>query len=154
MKKISWAVLALFFAFGLAACKTTGGIDGDGATTGGIGDGGAMSGDLLGERRVYFDFDSSSLDSESRAIVKAHAAHLVANPRLSLKLEGHCDERGTREYNLALGERRAQAVARLMQALGVANNRIDTVSYGEEKPVASGHNEAAWRQNRRVEIKY
>lgn len=110
--------------------------------------------ELLGQRRVYFAFDSSSIDEEGRAIVEAHAAHLAANPQLQVTLEGNCDERGTREYNLALGERRAQAVERMMKVLGVAGNRIKTVSFGEEKSLCSEHNESCWRQNRRAEISY
>jgi peptidoglycan-associated lipoprotein len=110
--------------------------------------------ELLAQRRVYFEFDSSNIDDESRAIIEAHANNLVANPSIKVRLEGNCDERGTREYNLALGERRAKAVAELMRALGVASDRITTVSYGEEKPVALEHNESAWRQNRRVDIVY
>ncbi len=110
--------------------------------------------ELLSQRRVYFAFDSSTIDSEARAIIEAHAAHLVANSQLKVALEGNGDERGTREYNLALGERRAQAVERMMKALGVAGNRIKTVSYGEEKPLCQEHNESCWRQNRRAEIGY
>lgn len=112
------------------------------------------SAELLAKRRVYFAFDSSSIDDESRAIIEAHAAHLAANAAIKVRLEGNCDERGTREYNLALGERRAQAVERILRALGVGAERITPVSYGEEKPVALDHNESAWRQNRRVEIVY
>jgi peptidoglycan-associated lipoprotein len=110
--------------------------------------------ELLAKRRVYFAFDSSSIDEESRAIIEAHATHLAANTSIKVRLEGNCDERGTREYNLALGERRAQAVERIIRALGVGAERITPVSYGEEKPVALDHNESAWRQNRRVEIVY
>ncbi|OGI49045.1 MAG: peptidoglycan-associated lipoprotein [Candidatus Muproteobacteria bacterium RBG_16_65_34] len=110
--------------------------------------------DFLSKRQTHFAFDSSAIDEEARAIIEAHAAHLVAHPDIRASLEGHCDERGTREYNLALGERRAQAVERLMRVLGVAANRIVTVSYGEEKPLNPEHNESAWRQNRRVEIVY
>jgi peptidoglycan-associated lipoprotein len=110
--------------------------------------------ELLAKRRVHFAFDSSEIDEEARAIIEAHAAHLVANPGLKVHLEGHCDERGTREYNLALGERRAEAVARLLKVLGVDGSRITTVSYGEEKPLDPAHNESAWRLNRRVEIIY
>ena len=106
------------------------------------------------QRRVYFAFDSSTVDPENRAIIEANAAYLSANPQVKVTLEGHCDERGTREYNLALGERRAQAVERMLRVLGIAGNRISTVSYGEEKPIAMGHDESAWRQNRRVEIVY
>jgi len=110
--------------------------------------------DLLAKRRVHFAFDSSALDEENRRIVEAHARYLVANPTLIVTLEGHCDERGTREYNLALGERRAQSVERVMRVLGVSANRIRLVSYGEEKPLAPEHNESAWALNRRVEIIY
>lgn len=132
---------------------TSGVGDGQGAQGGAIPDGDGR-GDLLAKKRVYFEFDSSSLDDENRAIVEAHAQHLNNNPNIKVHLEGHGDERGTREYNLALGERRAQAVERVMRALGVAGNRIATASYGEEKPLAEGHDESAWRQNRRVEISY
>lgn len=110
--------------------------------------------ELLAQHRVHFAFDSSAIDDEARAIIEAHAANLVANKNINVTLEGNCDERGTREYNLALGERRAQAVERMMKALGVSSNRIKTVSYGEEKPLCQEHNESCWRQNRRVEIVY
>ena len=110
--------------------------------------------ELLAQKRVHFAFDSSTIDDEARAIIEAHSAHLVANPQLKVMLEGNCDERGTREYNLALGERRAQAVERMMKVLGVAGSRIKTVSYGEEKPLCPEHNESCWRQNRRAEIGY
>ena len=106
------------------------------------------------QKRVLFAFDSSAVDADNRAIIEANAAFLSANPQVKVTLEGHCDEQGTREYYLALGERRAQAVERVMRVLGVAGNRISTVSYGEEKPIAMGHDESAWRQNRRVEIVY
>ena len=110
--------------------------------------------DLLAQHRIHFAFDSSSIDNESRAIIEAHAQNLKANPQIKVALEGNCDERGTREYNLALGERRAQAVEKLMKVLGVAANRVSTVSFGEEKGLCTEHNESCWRQNRRVEIVY
>jgi peptidoglycan-associated lipoprotein len=110
--------------------------------------------ELLAQHSVHFAFDSSTIDDEARAIIEAHAAHLVANSQIKLSLEGNGDERGTREYNLALGERRAQAVERMMKVLGVAGNRVKTVSYGEEKPLCQEHNESCWRQNRRAEITY
>ena len=110
--------------------------------------------DLLSKRRVYFAFDSSAVDSENRAVVEAHAAYLAANKSIKVVFEGHTDERGTREYNLALGERRAKAVERMVKALGVSADRIKTVTYGEEKALASDHTEAAWALNRRVEIIY
>lgn len=126
--------------------------DGD-ATIGGL-PGTAPDAGLLAKRRVHFEFDSSALDEESRRIVEAHARYLVANPRLRVTLEGHADERGTREYNLALGERRSQSVERVMRVLGVSNSRLAVTSYGEEKPLAPENNESAWALNRRVEILY
>ena len=104
--------------------------------------------------RVHFEFDSSALDRESRALIEAHATYLATNPDVLLGLEGHADERGTREYNLALGERRGQAVRRMMRLLGVDSRRLTAISYGEENPVATGHDESAWRLNRRVEFLY
>jgi peptidoglycan-associated lipoprotein len=125
---------------------------GAGAGAAGMGIGGPD--DPLAKRRVYFEFDSADITPESRTIIEAHSRYLVSNARLNVVLEGHADERGTREYNLALGERRAHAVSRAMQALGVAGNRIQSVSYGEERPVALEQDESAWAQNRRVEILY
>ena len=110
--------------------------------------------DLLNRRRVYFEFDSSVLDARSRAIVGAHARYLKAHPAITLTLEGHADERGTREYNLALGQRRAEAVSMVLKEMGIRRARIGTVSYGEEQPAALGHTEASWHLNRRVEILY
>ena len=100
----------------------------------------------------YFDLDSSSLTGEARGQVDAHIAALLGNND-SVRLEGHTDERGTREYNLALGERRANAVRDYMVANGVPSYRIETISYGEENPVAYGSGESNWQQNRRVELK-
>ena len=100
----------------------------------------------------YFAFDSSALTDEARASIDAHIAALLTNDH-SVRLEGHTDERGTREYNLALGERRANAVRDYMVANGVPSYRIETISYGEENPVAFGSGEANWKQNRRVELK-
>lgn len=100
---------------------------------------------------VYFDFDTAVLSSSTRAILDAHVAYLKGNNK-TVRLEGHCDERGTREYNMALGERRAKAVADYLAANGVARYRGETISYGEERPVAFGHDESSWSQNRRVEI--
>jgi peptidoglycan-associated lipoprotein len=101
---------------------------------------------------VYFEFDSSTLKPEGRAVLDAHIALARSNNK-SIRLDGHTDERGTREYNMALGERRAKAVADYMSVNGVAGYRLETVSYGEERPVAYGSGEANWSQNRRVEIK-
>ena len=101
----------------------------------------------------YFAFDSSALTDEARAMVDAHIAALMGNSA-NVRLEGHTDERGTREYNLALGERRANAVRDYMVANGVPGYRIETISYGEENPVAFGSGESNYSQNRRVEIKF
>ena len=109
---------------------------------------------LLAKRTVYFDFDSSEIKGEGTDIVAAHAKYLAANPGTRVRLEGHTDERGSREYNIGLGERRAQAVRRALLLQGAADAQISTVSYGEERPAVPGHDEAAWAKNRRVEIVY
>lgn len=109
---------------------------------------------LLSKRKVYFEYDSSALTAEGQAIVQAHAEFLIGSPGVNVVLEGHTDERGTREYNLALGEERAKSVASVLQAYGVGSNRIQEVSYGEERPDAAGTDNAAYSLNRRVEILY
>lgn len=109
---------------------------------------------ILAKRTVYFDFDKSDIKPEAREIIEAHARYLSANPSVHIVLEGHCDERGTREYNLSLGERRGKAVQQVMSLLGVSSSQIEVVSYGEERPVAMGHDESAWAKNRRVEFVY
>jgi peptidoglycan-associated lipoprotein len=103
---------------------------------------------------VYFDYDKSDIKSESNAIITAHAKYLASNPSLKVRLEGHTDERGSREYNIALGERRAQAVRRALQLQGVGDSQITTLSYGEERPAEQGSDEAAYSKNRRVELAY
>jgi len=99
--------------------------------------------------RVYFDYDKYNLGSDSRKVLEKQAAWLKENGGVKVVIEGHADERGTREYNLALGERRANSVKDYLVALGVSDKRIDTISYGKERSVAQGSNEAAWAQNRR-----
>jgi peptidoglycan-associated lipoprotein len=161
------AVLAALAVMTVAGCSSTGVKDEvpvddkTGASSKGIGAGAGAAGvgmggpeDPLAKRRVYFEFDSAEITPESRTVIEAHSRYLANNPRLNVVLEGHADERGTREYNLALGERRAQAVSRAMQALGVTGSRLQSVSYGEERPVALEQDESAWAQNRRVEILY
>ena len=101
---------------------------------------------------VYFDYDSSEIRSEYVPLVAAHAQYLVKYPTARVRLEGHTDERGSREYNIGLGERRAQTVRRALLAQGVAEAQITTVSYGEERPAVEGSDEAAYGQNRRVEL--
>tara|TARA_Y100001970_G_C14258231_1_gene877254 strand:+ start:2195 stop:2743 length:549 start_codon:yes stop_codon:yes gene_type:complete len=99
--------------------------------------------------RIFFDLDSAVLSPQSRGILEKQAEWLRLFPDLSLTIEGHCDERGTREYNLALGERRASAVRSYLIALGVEGQRLNTISYGKERPYALGHDEEAWNLNRR-----
>jgi peptidoglycan-associated lipoprotein len=168
------AVLLLVVACTLTACKsnppkptgaeagaTNAGAEGSGANNpnaSGSGGGddeiaGPQAG-LLAKRTVYFEFDSSEIKGDGTDIVAAHAKYLAANHGARVRLEGHTDERGSREYNIGLGERRAQAVRRALLLQGAADAQISTVSYGEERPAAAGHDETAWAKNRRVEIVY
>jgi peptidoglycan-associated lipoprotein len=110
--------------------------------------------DLVSERKIYFDFDKSDIKDEFRAIVEAHAQYLVDNPAATVSIEGHCDERGTREYNMALGERRAHSVLQMLTLLGASKSQIRTVSFGEERPDVDGHDESAWKWNRRAVFVY
>ena len=103
---------------------------------------------------IYFDYDSSGIPQEYFPVVSANAAYLVKYPTARVRLEGNTDERGTREYNIGLGERRAQVVRNALLAQGVADAQITTVSYGEERPAVEGHDEAAYAKNRRVEFVY
>ncbi|MBW1995641.1 MAG: peptidoglycan-associated lipoprotein Pal, partial [Deltaproteobacteria bacterium] len=102
---------------------------------------------------IYFEFDKSDLTPDARATLRKLADWLRENPRFDVHIEGHCDERGSSGYNLALGESRARAARRYLQMLGIEANRISIVSYGEERPVDSGHSEEAWAKNRRDEFK-
>lgn len=106
-----------------------------------------------GDTPVYFELDSSALAAESTAVVKAVVSCLVSNKGWKVTVEGHADERGGTQYNLALGERRARTVADYLKNAGVEGNRVSTVSFGEEKPADAGHTEAAWSKNRRVEFR-
>lgn len=103
--------------------------------------------------QIYFDYDSSELKPAAQDILTKKAAWLEANGGYKIKIEGHCDERGSTEYNLALGSRRAEAAAKFLNALGISSDRITTVSYGEEKPAVEGKGESAWSKNRRDEFK-
>lgn len=109
---------------------------------------------LLSKRVIYFDFDKSTIRPEFRGIVSAHAAYLAANGSARMTLEGHADERGTREYNLGLGERRGNSVSGLMSAQGGRGSQLNVVSYGEERPTCRVSDEDCWSMNRRVEIVY
>ena len=133
----------------------------DAARSKGMGDGsGAGAAELndpsspLSVRVIYFDHDSSDIRADFQSIVQAHAKYLGAHPQTTITLEGHTDETGSREYNLALGERRALTVRRQLVLLGATAGQIKTVSYGEERPVAEGHDEQSYSQNRRAEIIY
>ena len=168
------AVLAAVFA--LSACETTEGIKGEeggapsasqqssgGASTSGASSTGSSGfqgsplddpASLLSTRIIYFEYDSANIRAEDSAAVEAHGRYLADNPSAAITLEGHADERGSREYNIALGERRANAVRQLMTLIGASGAQIRVVSYGEERPAVEGHDESSWSQNRRVEIIY
>lgn len=105
------------------------------------------------KRVVYFDFDSYVVKSDYQNIVEAHAKRMNVDTKVALRLEGHTDERGGSEYNLALGQKRSEAVAKALSLVGVPAVRVEPVSFGKERPVAEGHDEAAWAKNRRVELK-
>lgn len=109
---------------------------------------------LLAQKIVYFDFDKYNINEEFRDVLSAHAEYLANNPSAKVTIEGHCDERGTREYNIGLGERRASAIQQMLTLQGASSRQINTVSYGEERPTALGHDEEAWSRNRRGEIIY
>ena len=178
MQKWTHVAAVALLALGLAACTkpkqvqpeptppaTT---ETEGAQTSGVGTdtAGTATGTTMTEAQrqalaalqnrnvVYFDFDSSEIRSQDDAIVAAHAAYLVKYPTARVRLEGHTDERGSREYNIGLGERRAQAVRRALLLQGVAEVQLATVSYGEERPSVAGSDEQAYAANRRVEIVY
>jgi peptidoglycan-associated lipoprotein len=171
MSKYKLLVTALLVA-SLAGCAsqdipdpdttdTTMGSD-DSANTDGMGGGGLGDGEAIdydpsqGELTnvIYFEFDSSDLRPEDADVVSRHAMQLANNSGISIRLEGHADERGSREYNIGLGERRAQTVRRTLMIQGASAAQISTVSFGEERPAEFGNDEGAWAQNRRVEIKY
>jgi peptidoglycan-associated lipoprotein len=171
MSKIKFLLISSFFVM-LAGCASqdipdpdpseeTYGAE-DGASTDsmgetGLGDGEFIEDDLAGGELadvVFFDFDSYELRPDDAEIAARHGMQLADNPGWNVRLEGHADERGSREYNIGLGERRAQAVRRVLLLQGAQPSQIATVSFGEERPVALGNNEDAWSQNRRVEFKY
>lgn len=102
---------------------------------------------------VYFDYDKSDIKADAKPVLEKKAEFLRAHSQYKVNIEGYCDERGTNEYNMALGERRAKAAMKYLNALGISANRMSTISYGEERPADPGHNEAAWAKNRRAEFK-
>lgn len=161
------ACAAVSLAAAVTGCSSTGDKNGSGSavptstnsgaiTTSGTGQSGvggySSEASQLAQHVVYFDYDSSDIKPEGEAVIAAWARYLTANPTAKARLEGNTDERGTREYNIALGERRGQSVARALQAAGVSASQLSVTSYGEERPVALGHDEASYSQNRRVEL--
>ncbi len=169
MRSIPMLLAALLFA----GCSSTPTVEqeaqvadhsvgaGTGASTQGAAAQGAWTGNPLDDpnsplsnKVIYFDFDRSEVKPEYLDTLRAHAEYLASHPDVTVTIEGHCDERGTREYNLALGERRANAVANLLTAEGVARSQITTISYGEERPIDEGHDETAWALNRRAVLVY
>jgi peptidoglycan-associated lipoprotein len=168
-------ILLMACCLSFAGCKTkppktdmqSSSQEGAGSQTGGAGANGANAAGqnaddetagpqagLLAKRVIYFDFDSSEIKGEGTDIVGAHAKYLANNPMARVRLEGHTDDRGSREYNIGLGERRAQSVRRALLLQGATEAQISTVSYGAERPAVAGHDEAAWAKNRRVEVVY
>jgi peptidoglycan-associated lipoprotein len=153
-----------------SATATTPGADTSGATTSGVTPPGVPLGtstspgagvgaaalkdprNILSKRNIYFDYDQFTVKDEYKPIVEAHAKYLQANRNARAILQGNTDERGTREYNIALGQKRADAVKNLMLLLGATEIQIETVSFGKEKPRREGHDEASWAENRRVDI--
>ena len=105
-------------------------------------------------RIIYFDYDSYTVKPEFQSAIDGHARFLKANPQRRISIEGHTDERGGREYNLALGQKRSEAVRRALNLLGISDNQVEAVSFGKEKPAVSGSGESVWAQNRRAEITY
>ena len=165
MKKL---VLPALLALTLAACSSTGpetagtAVEDRGAgvatVTAGSASGSGIAAltdpnNILSKRSVFFDFDSYVIKQEARPLVEAHARFLVQNPQMRMLIQGNTDERGSREYNLALGQKRAEAVQRSLTLLGAGPEQIEAVSFGEERPAATGSDEAAWSQNRRADIK-
>ncbi len=140
------------------------GAQGDDALSSGAGDDGLLSGDAYADptapggtleiRVIYFEFDKADVDAASQTLLAEHGAYLAENPARVVRIEGHGDERGSREYNIGLGERRAQAVRQILLLNGATASQLSTVSYGEERPAVLGSDEEAWSLNRRVELVY
>ncbi len=164
VQKISKAILVLMILGTVLGCNTKrGGGSGIGGELGGAEDNMRFYGtelspeqekELLTHRVYYFDYDSYEVKDEDRQAVSAHAKRLVNAPRTHVRVEGHTDKQGSAEYNIALGERRARAVADRLMSQGVPQAQISIVSYGKEKPAVPGDDESAWSQNRRVVLVY
>ncbi|MBZ0095771.1 MAG: peptidoglycan-associated lipoprotein Pal [Sulfuricella sp.] len=109
---------------------------------------------ILSKRSVYYDFDKSDVKAEYKPMVEAHSKYLTGNKGAKIAVQGNCDERGSREYNIALGNRRADSVRKIMNVMGASDSQIEVVSFGEEKPRAACHDESCWKENRRSDIVY
>ena len=172
MKTYQKLLASLCLSSALAGCSLLGGdeqvnagagsegVNGSASTTG-LAEGSSFAGHALDNpasplstKVIYFAFDSSAVAPEYEAVLAAHSAYLAANSGVSIFVEGHADERGTREYNVALSEKRAKTVQNLLSLQGAGSNQTEAVALGEEKPVVLGHDEASWRLNRRVELIY
>ena len=155
MKRRAFLTLALSgAAVAITGCSSRGGAkDDEGTGTGAYGYDEASLQARIDSKTVYFEFDSSNIRAEDYPVLDAHASRLASSGK-RVVIEGHCDERGTREYNLALGERRANTVRRYLMSRGVSSSQIEVVSYGEERPANYGHNESAWSRNRRAFLDY
>ncbi len=161
--RIAKSLTIAALAAALAACSSVP-LDDKAGQGGGAGQGSSASGQILDpfnpqsilaqQRSVYFDFDSYTVSDQYRSLVETHAKYLSSHQQQTIKIEGNTDERGGAEYNLALGQRRADAVRRMMTLLGVSDNQIETISFGKEKPKATGTSEADFAENRRADIVY
>lgn len=140
--------------YGGSGAAGASGMGADGLGSGGEFDDLQARGDKLENRVIYFEFDKADVDEQSRDILAEHAEYLAANKGLQIRLEGHADERGSREYNIGLGEERAQAVRQILLLQGATVSQLSTVSYGEERPAALGSDEESMSLNRRVELVY
>ena len=164
--RIAKSLTIASLAAALAACSSVPLDDqaGSGGGTTGSGTAGGMGGQILDpfnpqsilaqQRSVYFDFDSYSVSEQYRGLVETHAGYLAKNPQQRVQVQGNTDERGGAEYNLALGQRRAQAVSEMFTLLGVSGSQIETISFGKERPKATGSSEADFAENRRADIEY
>lgn len=143
-KKVAIAFITLFLLTGCSSCRK-----GGGAMQANVEDSLLRDFEKNVGDRIFFAFDRSDLTNASQEQLKKQIAWLGSHPHVKVTIEGHCDERGTREYNLALGERRSEAVAKFMEKNGVDRSKIETISYGKERPAVIGNDESSWSQNRR-----
>jgi peptidoglycan-associated lipoprotein len=165
-RSLGFLVITLMLAFTVASCTKPKKPDGEGGAEGsatseqaspqladkdmGLDAQGSDSGNIKGLNTIFFDYDKAALTSSAKAMLKANADWIRANPKFTLQIEGHTDSRGSTEYNLSLGERRAKSVRTYLEGLGIDGKRMTVLSYGEEKPIAQGDSEAAYSKNRRA----